>query len=71
MSMQPEQIDVNTILHRIRQQIMQLVAKLSKLQANPPEQVEPKFNKKVEIVAHPSTFDKNRAKMFCQDSNQN
>ncbi|EGO04690.1 hypothetical protein SERLA73DRAFT_149099 [Serpula lacrymans var. lacrymans S7.3] len=57
MSSQP-QPDVNTLLHNMHAQILLLITQLSELQTNPPEAVEQKFNKKVEIVADRAWFAK-------------
>ncbi|EGN94925.1 hypothetical protein SERLA73DRAFT_77660 [Serpula lacrymans var. lacrymans S7.3] len=50
MSMQPEMVDVNAILYWMWEKIINLTAQLDELWANSPKQVEPKFNKKVEII---------------------
>ncbi|EGO22427.1 hypothetical protein SERLADRAFT_440448 [Serpula lacrymans var. lacrymans S7.9] len=58
------QPDINALLHNMRQQILALTTQLAKLQANPPAatpSVEKKFNKKVEVVADPGTFEGDRA----------
>ncbi|EGO04286.1 hypothetical protein SERLA73DRAFT_148864 [Serpula lacrymans var. lacrymans S7.3] len=55
MSLQSTQPDVNTLLHNMCAQVLVLTAQLAEFQANPPEAVEQKFNKKVKIVANPST----------------
>ncbi|EGO04428.1 hypothetical protein SERLA73DRAFT_68112 [Serpula lacrymans var. lacrymans S7.3] len=63
MSLQTQQ-DVNALLHNMRAQILTLIIQLAKLQANPPAatpSVKKKFNKEVEIVADPGTFEGDRA----------
>ncbi|EGO00652.1 hypothetical protein SERLA73DRAFT_71648 [Serpula lacrymans var. lacrymans S7.3] len=58
------QPDVNTLLHNMRAQILALTMQLAKLQENPPAAApaaEKKFNKKVEVVADPGTFEGDRA----------
>ncbi|EGN96432.1 hypothetical protein SERLA73DRAFT_154751 [Serpula lacrymans var. lacrymans S7.3] len=57
-----EQPDYNALLHRMRQQILELTAQIGELQNNPAASVERKFNKKVEIVADPGSFDGDRAR---------
>ncbi|EGN93932.1 hypothetical protein SERLA73DRAFT_78313 [Serpula lacrymans var. lacrymans S7.3] len=44
------QPDVSTLLHNMRAQVLALTTQLVELQANPPEHVERKYDKKVEIV---------------------
>ncbi|EGO04761.1 hypothetical protein SERLA73DRAFT_149149 [Serpula lacrymans var. lacrymans S7.3] len=46
----------------MRVQILLLPTQLSELQTNPPEAVKQKFNKKVEIVTDPGTFEGDRAR---------
>ncbi|EGN91660.1 hypothetical protein SERLA73DRAFT_80232, partial [Serpula lacrymans var. lacrymans S7.3] len=61
MSSQP---DINALLHNMHAQIQALTSQLAELQANPPvatPSVEKKFNKKVEVVADPGTFEGDRA----------
>ncbi|EGN96019.1 hypothetical protein SERLA73DRAFT_76015 [Serpula lacrymans var. lacrymans S7.3] len=56
--------DVNTLLHNMHAQILALTTQLAELQANPTAaapSVEKKFNKKVENVADPGTFEGDRA----------
>ncbi|EGN95671.1 hypothetical protein SERLA73DRAFT_76751 [Serpula lacrymans var. lacrymans S7.3] len=58
------QPDVNTLLHNMHAQILALTTQLTELQANPTaaaRSVEKKFNKKVEVVAGPGTFEGDRA----------
>ncbi|EGN91947.1 hypothetical protein SERLA73DRAFT_157293 [Serpula lacrymans var. lacrymans S7.3] len=55
------QDDLNALLHRMRQQIADLTVQLAEVQTNPAS-VERKFNKKVEIVADPGSFDGDRAR---------
>ncbi|EGO00830.1 hypothetical protein SERLA73DRAFT_71797 [Serpula lacrymans var. lacrymans S7.3] len=65
MSLQP---DINALLHNMRAQIQALTSQLAELQANPPAatpSVEKKFNKKVEVVADPGTFEGDRALQEC------
>ncbi|EGO21198.1 hypothetical protein SERLADRAFT_441567 [Serpula lacrymans var. lacrymans S7.9] len=57
------QPDVNTLLHNMHAQILALTTQLTELQANPTaaaRSVEKKFNKKVEVVAGPGTFEGDR-----------
>ncbi|EGO26691.1 hypothetical protein SERLADRAFT_436500 [Serpula lacrymans var. lacrymans S7.9] len=57
--------DVNTLLYNMCAQILALTTQLAELQANPPAAaplVEKKFNKKVEVVADPGTFEGDRAR---------
>ncbi|EGO03209.1 hypothetical protein SERLA73DRAFT_149604 [Serpula lacrymans var. lacrymans S7.3] len=64
MSLQPQQQDVNALLHNMRQQILALTTQLAEIQANPPvatPSVEKKFNKKVEVVTDPGAFEGDRA----------
>ncbi|EGN97595.1 hypothetical protein SERLA73DRAFT_153935 [Serpula lacrymans var. lacrymans S7.3] len=63
MLLQPQQQDMNTLLHNMCAQILSLTTQLTKIQAAPAAEptVEQKFNKKVEIVADPSTFKGDRA----------
>ncbi|EGN96441.1 hypothetical protein SERLA73DRAFT_154755 [Serpula lacrymans var. lacrymans S7.3] len=56
-----EQTDLNALLHRMRQQIIDLTVQLGELQNNPTP-VEQRFNKKVEIVADPGSFDGDKAR---------
>ncbi|EGN99436.1 hypothetical protein SERLA73DRAFT_73956 [Serpula lacrymans var. lacrymans S7.3] len=63
MSSQPQ--DMNALLHAMRMQIAALTSQLAEMQANPPAatpSVEKKFNKKVEVVADPGTFEGDRAR---------
>ncbi|EGN91464.1 hypothetical protein SERLA73DRAFT_80436 [Serpula lacrymans var. lacrymans S7.3] len=63
MSSQPQ--DMNALLHAMRTQIAALTSQLAEMQANPPAatpSVEKKFNKKVEVVADPGTFEGDRAR---------
>ncbi|EGO04276.1 hypothetical protein SERLA73DRAFT_148856 [Serpula lacrymans var. lacrymans S7.3] len=62
MSSQP---DINALLHNMCAQIEVLTTQLAELQADPPAanpSVEKKFNKKVEVVADPGTFEGDRAR---------
>ncbi|EGO04542.1 hypothetical protein SERLA73DRAFT_68227 [Serpula lacrymans var. lacrymans S7.3] len=62
MSSQP---DINALLHNMRVQIQALTDQLAELQANPPAatpSVEKKFDKKVEVVTDPGTFEGDRAR---------
>ncbi|EGN96425.1 hypothetical protein SERLA73DRAFT_76383 [Serpula lacrymans var. lacrymans S7.3] len=56
------QDDLNALLHRMRQQIADLTVQLAEVQTNPAAPVERRFNKKVEIVADPGSFDGDRAR---------
>ncbi|EGO00569.1 hypothetical protein SERLA73DRAFT_71579 [Serpula lacrymans var. lacrymans S7.3] len=57
--------DVNALLHNMRAQILALTTQFAELQANPPATtplVEKKFNKKVEVVTDPGTFEGDRVR---------
>ncbi|EGO20545.1 hypothetical protein SERLADRAFT_441888 [Serpula lacrymans var. lacrymans S7.9] len=59
------QQDMNSLLHAMRAQIATLTSQLAELQTNPPvatPSVEKKFNKKVEVVVDPGTFEGDRAR---------
>ncbi|EGN91725.1 hypothetical protein SERLA73DRAFT_80186 [Serpula lacrymans var. lacrymans S7.3] len=63
MSLQ-SQPDVNTLLHNMCAQVLVLTRQLAELQANPTAaapSIEKKFNKKVEVVTDPRTFEGDRA----------
>ncbi|EGN93555.1 hypothetical protein SERLA73DRAFT_78442 [Serpula lacrymans var. lacrymans S7.3] len=53
-----QHLNVNTLLHNMRAQILKLTTQLAKLQENPPEATsEQKFSKKVKIIADPGAFE--------------